>query len=695
MLSHHMLQEQTFENLLLDARKQIPLYTKEWTNFNPSDPAQTILENLSAFTILQQAYIDQMPDAVQEKLFAMAGFKQEKGRSARILLEAKNVKEPVLLPSGQRFHIGDLYFETNRDFLLRGNQLTGVYGKYEESITDYSYILAEDYPVNAYIFTKQPKPKMELYLVMDAIGEPGEDLIFYAHLTEHFQRNAFEGKNLFAEIQWQIYTAKGFVNLRCKDGTGCLLTSGELTFKLPKEKAAVYEELPQKGFVIRGILKRADYDIPPELKSISGFLFEVWQKETKSICYTYGRKQEIRLFCDILEAGYMQIFCKESKDGSYYLYEKAVQGDEKGRYFHLEHLDYGMYKLTFDKGTFGYAPGNFDNAVKLVSYSEEIMRSFDLGTIYGYDNQEVILPAKHIVKESFSLIVMHKNTEGETVYDFIRPSGEKKNEFHYSLLEDEGKIVIHDAADYIDGRMFLGGCAVFSGEEGNVRAGSRFKPIGYDSNVVFTNPVAGKGGRYPETTADVRNRLIADLRKHYTAVEAEDYETLVKTTPELCIHKVKAIRDDVKNQIRIAVKPMSHLPFPKLNPIYQKAIQKRLEEARLLTVNIELDQPVYVPVYVRGTIYVKPHYEGCRKQIESIIRRELDYITSDRGFGERFHFDILFHQIEELSCVNYIYELSVISQNMVAAPQKGLDIQPQDNCLLYPGEIVLELNTTG
>ena len=74
MLSHRMQQEQTFENLILEARNQIPLYTKEWTNFNPSDPAETILENLSAFTILQQAYIDRMPEEVQEKLFAMAGF---------------------------------------------------------------------------------------------------------------------------------------------------------------------------------------------------------------------------------------------------------------------------------------------------------------------------------------------------------------------------------------------------------------------------------------------------------------------------------------------------------------------------------------------------------------------------------------------------------------------------------------------
>ena len=110
MLRYHTQQEQTYENLIQEARKQIPLYTKEWTNFNPSDPAETILENLSAFTILQQAYIDRMPETVLEKIFQMAGFQKENGKSARVLMEAKNVEQPVHIPSGQRFQIGNLYF---------------------------------------------------------------------------------------------------------------------------------------------------------------------------------------------------------------------------------------------------------------------------------------------------------------------------------------------------------------------------------------------------------------------------------------------------------------------------------------------------------------------------------------------------------------------------------------------------------
>lgn len=695
MLEFYMQQEQTFENLIQDARKQIPLYTKEWTNFNPSDPAETILENLSAFSILQQAYIDRMPEAVQEKIFQMAGFRKENGKSARVLIEAKNVEEPVHIPSGQRFRIGDLFFETNRNISLHGNKLVGIYSAWEDKITDYTYILDENYPVAGAVFGEQPKAGMELYLVLEEKTEPGEDLIFYVQLAGAAKRNAFEGKNMFADIQWQVYTNRGFVDLRCKDTTGSFLTSGELCFHMPKNEAAIYQNLPKEGYVIRGILKRADYDLYPKIAEINGFLFELWQKETKSICYTYsGKNQVIDLYCDILEEGYVQLFCKESKDGGYYLYEREVPWSKQGRFYSLERLGYGRYRIRFDKDTFGYGPGNFENAVKLVSYNEEMMRSYDLGCIYGYDEQQIQLPNKHIVKESFSLIALKKNAEGENEYYFVRPSSTKKGEFQYELLENEGVLVIKDAADFIDSRIFLGGCAVSRGADGNVRPGSHFEPVGYESDIIFTNPASGKGGCYPEDITSVRRRLIADLRKHYTAVEASDYENLVKSIPELCIDKVKAVRDDVKNQIQIAVKPVSNKPFPKLSEIYLDAIYKRLEKARLLTVNIEVQQPVYVPVHVRGTIYVKPHYEGCREQIEEVINRQLDYMSTERNFGDRFHFDSLFAQIESLACVKYVYDLSVTLSNQVHAVQKGLDIQPKNNCLLYPGEIILELNTT-
>lgn len=255
--------------------------------------------------------------------------------------------------------------------------------------------------------------------------------------------------------------------------------------------------------------------------------------------------------------------------------------------------------------------------------------------------------------------------------------------------------MIEDARDFIDSRIYLGGCTITQGAKGNVREGCIFQPDGEIKNVKFTNPVKAKGGCDSEDMAQVRQRLILDLQKHYTAVEARDYEELVKNTPALCIDKVKAVRDEKNNRILVAVKPGGSQNFPKLSETYRKAIGKQLEKARLLTVSVELCQPVYVPVDISGMIYIKANAENCSKQIEKVIRQQLDYVSTERTFGERFYFDILLKKLEELDFVKYIHNLSVfLPEKSDSVQREGFDLLPMDHCLLYPGKIDIVLKTT-
>lgn len=692
MLSERLIQEKTYEDLLQEARIQIPLYSKEWTNFNPSDPAITLLEHISAYSVIQQAYMGRGTETAKEKMFSLLNYRRMEGKNARVLLEPSNVTEPVIIPSGQRFLVGDLSYETNKEFHINGNKILGVYTKHNEQIKDYSVILDKEIPLEISIFSDEPQKGMELYIVIDSQAAIAEEINFYVETADSGYRSPFEGNSLFANMKWQCYTEKGFMDIRCRDNTGCFLSSGELRFKIPKDRIAVYEDLPQQGYVLKGTLTKADYDIPPRILSLSGFLFEVWQKETKSICYTFSDKDELHVLCDLLEEGYIQMFCKE-EDGAYHRYEKAVSEHSTGRVYDMTRNDFGDYTFSFDKERYGYGPGAFDNAVKIVAYSEELMRQFDLGQIYGYDNQTIDLPVEDIVKESFTLILAKKNAEDEYVYEFVKPNSKKEGSFQYTLYENEGRIVIEDAADYLNGRLYLCGCATSRGEEGNIRAGTSFEPYLYETDIRFMNPAPGQGGRRTETIEELQNRFVMDLQKHYTAVEAKDYERIVKETPQLCIQKVKAIPDKKKNQVNIAVKPYSKKQFPTLSPIYKSAILSELEGRRLLGTGIEILQPIYVAVNIYSTIYVKSHFEKCREQIEEVIRQNLDYSNSNHNFGERLNFDALFHNVEALECVDFIYDLSIVPQNQQHVEMRGMDIVPAENCLLYPGEISIQLNT--
>ncbi len=693
MLNSRNLNDKTYEEMIAEALLTIPLYSDEWTNYNPSDPGITILENLTAFQNLQQSDINRITPEIQKKLLKLAGFQAEKGRCARVLLAAENLEEPLKLPANQKFMLGDLCFETGRSLELKPYHMTGVWGRRDDRWHDCSYLLDQEIRVPAYIFGEKPGRGDSLWFTMDGLPGPGEEMIFSVTVADRYNRNPFmkKGNNTFADIKWECFTEAGFVEMKVKDYTGCFLISGEVRMRLPASPAVPCMEAPDNGFVIRATLERAEYDVRPKLTAVTGFLFEVWQKETMAACYTFHRVSSVSLLGDLLEEGYITVFCKEGKGSSYKRYFPAYGGEGNGRYYRERIEEDHTHTWQFDRKAYGYGPEKVKNAVKVVAYKEEMMRQYYLGTVLGYDNQTMKLPKEHIVADSFCIIARRTGEDGEDIYDFVRPSRYEPEDLTYYLYENEGKIVIEDAGDFIGADLYIGTLSVTRGKAGNIRANNRLKGLGLPSYIEFYNPGEGTGGAFRETLEEVKERFVQDLKKPYTAVTAADYERLVMETPELCIHKVRAWMNQNRNMVRIAVKPGTDEEFPQLSETYKEAIERQLEDKRLLTTKIQIVPPVYTAIDVHGTIYVKRQYENSREQIEQAIRRKIDYIHSDRNFGDILKFEQVFHEIESLDCVEFIYELSLIPQNPGQARLVEADIVPAENCLCYSGTIALEI----
>ena len=693
MLVNKNLNDKTYQELISEAIMQIPLYTTEWTNFNPSDPGMTILENLTAFEALQQESIRQVTPKIRQKLLKMLGFTERKGRCARILMSAEGVKEPVELQANQPFYLGDLTFETNRRMRIGGYSLTGVYGQHDGSFQDYSYLINDDIPKAAMIFGETPGEGDCVYFTADRLPEPGEEMIFYMTLANRFNRNPYEekGNNTFADLVWECYTGNGYETMNVADYTSCFLVSGEVRMRMPNTAAAVCEELPKPAYAIRTRVIKADYDVSPKLLSVAGFLFEAWQKETKSVCYTFQKYSKITLNSELMEEGYLQVFCKEEKGSFYRRYEPVSEEGDRGRFYTLEHERYGVNTFSFDRRRFGFAPDKLKNAVKIMVYSEEMMRRFYLGIVQGYDAQELELPVKNIVAESFCIIAKRTDENGEELFDFVRPNYYEEDSLTYYLLENEGKIIIEDAGVFIGASLYMGSCSITRGQEGNIREGNRFRTGKNLQDIEFVNVGPGTGGCFRESIADVRKRFLADMNKPYTAVTAADYESIVKSAPGLCIHKVRAVLREERNEVQIAVKPGTDERFPKLSDTYRKSLEQLLEKKRLLTTRVEIVPPVYLPINVKGVIYVKRHYEREQELIEQMIREQLDYLESERNFGDVLKFDEVFRAVENLECVEYIYDLTLHPQYPGAAKIRDNDIYPNADCLCYAGDIQLEI----
>lgn len=693
MLVNKNLNDKTYQELLREAIMQIPLYTDEWTNFNPSDPGMTTLENLTAFEALQQDSVHRVTPQIRQKLLKMLGFTERKGRCARILMAAEGLKKPIELPMNQRFCLGNLVFETNKRIRLPGYQLTGIYAQHEGRLQDYSYLTERDIPRTAMIFGETPMEGDCLYFVADRLPEPGEEMIFYLTLANRFNRNppGEKGGNTFADLVWECYTENGYEAMNVADNTACFLLSGEVRMRMPNTAAKPCAELPGKGYAIRARLVRADYDVSPKLVSVQAFLFEAFQKETKSVCYTFQKYSRITLNSELLEEGYLQVFCKEEKGSYYRRYELQPAENAQGRYYTMEQERYGVNTFYFDRKSFGYAPEKLKNAVKIMVYTEEMMRRFYLGEVRGYDNQEIALPVKNIVAESFCIIAKRLDENGEELYDFVRPNHYEEDSLTYYLLENEGKIIIEDAGEFIGATLYMGGCSVNRGTDGNIRPGNQFRTGNTLQGISFINAGPGIGGCFRESIDDVRKRFLEDMNKPYTAVTAADYETIVKNAPGLCIHKVRAVLKEQKNVIQVAVKPGTDEKFPRLSETYRKNLEQLLDKKRLLTTRVEIVSPVYLPINVKGVIYVKRHYEKEKELIEKLIRKMLDYSGPDKNFGDVLKFDEVFRAVENLECVEYIYDLTLSPQYPTAARVRDNDIYPNEDCLCYAGDIQLEI----
>lgn len=688
----------TYEERMADALSAIPLITDEWTNYNPSDPGITILENLILFETLQGSRITMVSDEARRALLKMVGFEARKGKCARLLLTADKLPGKTHIYNNQRFLIGNMVFETRRSQDIGDCHLIGIRSFYDGEYHDHGHLLDREIVLPAKVFGDDPKVGDAILFFCDSLPEPGSETSFFIQINSGFHRNALKNRseNIFASFKWECYTSDGFQEIKAKDFTGALLESGEIKLKLPKEiQYAEYSQGDLSGFCIRATLVTANYDVRPTILSVDAFLFEVWQKETRALALTYQQTEKIRVHSPMKGESYVLCFCREGKGESYRRYELSTYTDRRGRYCLYEKgKTKGDFTLTFDKKLFGYEPSKVKDAVRIAIYNEEVMRQYHVGYVVGYDDQEIELPFSHIVPDSFLLIAKRTDENGEEYFDFVRPGKKDDDALTYHLLENDGKIVIEDAGDYIGAELYIGSISITEGPKGNIRAGNYLVAPDINDAPLFYNPGPGTGGTFREKIEDVRTRFQEDVYTSYTCITAKDYEQAAATAPGLCIRKIKAVMDELDNTVHIAVLPGTDEKFPRLSKQYIDTISNILSERRLITTRFQISPPVYVKVSVKLTVYVKRQFSNSREQIEERIKMLLNYIDGDKNFGDPLTFEEVFAGIENLDCVDYVYELFMQPENLKHALLRDGNIYPAENCLLYPGQIMLETMIT-
>ena len=133
----------------------------------PDEDGITILQNLTAFQLLQQSNINQDTDRNRRSLLKLVGYTARENRSAELLLQAPGGGEGRTLPAQYKLWAGDICFETEGPVALRPWRLDGVYCAEGDAWREVTYLLDRSVPSAVQPFGPRPAPGSALCLMLE------------------------------------------------------------------------------------------------------------------------------------------------------------------------------------------------------------------------------------------------------------------------------------------------------------------------------------------------------------------------------------------------------------------------------------------------------------------------------------------------------------------------------------------------
>lgn len=226
------------------------------------------------------------------------------------------------------------------------------------------------------------------------------------------------------------------------------------------------------------------------------------------------------------------------------------------------------------------------------------------------------------------------------------------------------------------------------GKKGNLAPGriTQFlTPVysdGVQVSLSVTNPDPATGGTSRETIEHARRQAPAELRTLWKAVTLEDYKALAEGFPGVAKAQVLDT-NDCKNiryyQVNMAVAPNGGGPP---SALLKQDLLVFLESRKVITVEINLFDPVYRPVSIDAEIfaYAGEDLDVVRSRAENMLE---EFFAFDRmNFGASARFSDMVAALDGVRGVSYV---------RMYAPQQDIDIRPGEIAAL--GKVNLDVRS--
>ncbi|WP_127533972.1 putative baseplate assembly protein [Paenibacillus kobensis] len=641
MLPIPNLDDKTFAQLIEDAKKQIPRYAPEWTDFNVHDPGITMLELLAWLAEGQRYYLDQVRDDHIRKYLKLLGTCPAPSKPARaevtFMLKAgleaaddtaesaaagqsdveenppaasdspgsgAHYAEQLIVPQGTPLAAGDFRFVTEQQLTVTSASLISIVTLTGSSVIDQTESAGHE-GLSFKAFGDKAEAGSSLYLGFDRLIEPGTPIpvtfrLFNDYpvpIAEQDEGELFEAKPPVT-LEWEyLNESEGWSRLEVSgDETVMLMRSGQILFLAPQDAGLkrLFLTAPADCCWFRCTVKSEGYELAPRIDSIMLHTVPVVQLDYVENDYI-GRSSGLS----------NQTF--EVRDGGGIV------------------LDPPMKAEVFENGTDG-------------SYGwsgwKEWTRREDLDASGPDDSHYVFDPSSGTVRF------------GDGLYGKVPPASAELSSIRISYYRTMGR-------------------------QGNVSAGSISQFADHDSGLAGKLDVLqllpASGGANAESVEDAAARAVKELRRLTRAVTDDDYEQLACRTPGLRVARAKALWSG-DNAVKVVVVPYSDKPNPNPSAGFLDTVSRYLNRHRLLTTRVAVIAPRYVKVQANVLVTINSGHDG--DAVAAAVSAELSrYLHPLEGgphgtgwpFGRTVYLSELYALIDKVDGVDSVQRLQLFN----------------------------------
>lgn len=634
-LSLPVLDDRNFEQLLDEAKRRIPVHTPEWTNFGlDSDPGITIVQLFAFLTDALLYRANRIPERNRLKFLQLLGVPLQQAAAADGIITICNERgpvQPLLLDRGVVVSAG------NVDFLTRDpvNVLpveAQVYYKHKIPSTDHAEFQVKHEAVLAAKLAAEADAAETTVTSSGALMITGVELNFYEtrRMTAPTPSDPNPEVDLTETSDRAVYIALLAPKNVCRDDVRAAIAHQTLSIGIIPALAGEVPSLRP----LRPATRRAP---------VPNLIYEIADVRGDKPVARYARLRLLQQPDVLTATGVVQVELPGADELQTWSFPEPLDegtGDFPPR---LEDEEVQARLVTWirirlpstEDSVAASAPGGGQNQgpsqgdarltwvginVAPVAQAVPVFNEF-LGKGSGEPDQVVVLANTPVIPTSISLVVEDEKGTGQPwrLMDDLLAAGMEDQVF--TLDPESGRIRFGDGlrgARPPANQRILASYEYGGGTQGNVGIGAinASRDVRLQGGYKIENPVPTSGGSLGESVAEAERNIPLVLRHRDRLVTLQDFGDVARRTPGVDVGRVEVLplfmpsnsQEDAPGVVTVMVIPKfdAQRPlWPTPDRLFLRRVCDHLDPRRLVTTEIYVRGPDYVPVYVSVGIQVR------------------------------------------------------------------------------------------